>query len=170
MALDIPARPTMRDLYQLVATLSQQITNQGQELQAVREELVREYEHQQSEVRVNAADIRRLNAEFARLRVEVEGLKGWQMGHAFTCPFTGMSARTAVRAQLQHLLHQAFSLEEVNLLAFRIGVTADDLRGETLAARVQELVLHCERRGMVNFLLEMCRNERPDVSWPLAYE
>ncbi len=170
MALDIPARPTMRDLYQLVATLSQQIANQGQELQAVREEVARQNAYQQDEIRIHTAEIRRLNADLARIRVEVEGLKAWQLGHAFTCPFTGMSARTAVRAQLQHLMHQAFSLEELNILAFKIGVTADDLRGETLAARVQELVLHCERRGMVNLLLEMCRHERPEMSWPLAYE
>jgi hypothetical protein len=168
--MDIPSRPTLRDLYQLVATLGQQISNQSQELQAVREEVARQNAHQQDETRINTGDIRRLNAELARLRVEVEGVKAWQMGHAFTCPFTGMSARTAVRAQLQHLLHKSFNLDELSVLAFRIGVTADDLRGETLAARVQELVLHCERRGMVNFLLEMCRNERPEVSWPLAYE
>ncbi len=160
----------MRDLYQLVATLSQQVDNQGQELRAVRDELSRQSGHQQDNINANGQAIKRLDAELARLRVEVEGVKAWQMVHSFTCPFSGMSSRAAVRAQLQHLLHQAFNLDELSTLAFSLGVAHDDLGGDTLAARVQELVLHCERRGMVNRLLELCRNERPDVSWPLAYE
>ncbi|MBK7916512.1 MAG: hypothetical protein IPJ94_09660 [Chloroflexi bacterium] len=168
--MDIPSHPTMRDLYQLIATLSQQVENQGDEIRAVRDELSRQSGHQQDNIKANGQAIKRLDAELARLRVEVEGVKAWQMVHSFTCPFSGMSNRAAVRAQLQHMLHQAFNLDELAGLAMHFGITTDDLRGDTLAAQVQELVLHCERRGLVNRLLELCRNERPDMSWPLGYE
>jgi hypothetical protein len=167
---DIPARPTLRDLYQLVATLGQQIQNQGQDIQALREDMTRQVRHQQDDILANAAAIKRIDVDLARLRIEVESMKAWQMTHAFTCPFTGMSSRTAVRANIQHLLHQLFDMAELNALAFNLGIRGDDLKGETLAARAQELVLHCERRSLVNKLLELCRQQRPEATWPLAYE
>ena len=170
MGIDIPARPTMRDLYQLVATLGQQMNNQGFDIQALKEEMTREVRHQREDIAANATAINRIDNELSRLRVEMESIKVWQMTHGFTCPFTGMSNRAAVRSNLQHMLHQLFDTAELNALAFNLGIQNDDLKGETLAARVQELVLHCERRSLVNKLLELCRQERPEATWPLAYE
>jgi hypothetical protein len=160
----------MRDLYLLVATLGQQIDNQGKAIRALKVEVSRETRHQQENVQANAASIEQLGVDLARLRVDLEGVKAWQITHAFTCPYSGMPARMALRTQLQQLLYQMFNTDELEELGFSLGVQADDIKGETLGVKAQELVLYCERRGIVDKLLGRCRELRPGATWPLAYE
>lgn len=168
--MDIPARPTMRDLYQLLATVGQQLANQSDDLQALREELAQDRQHQNDNIEANRERIRRLETDVAQLKVQMETVKAWQLTHQFTCPYSGLSPLAAVRAQLQHLLARHFDLVELNSIIFDMGINGQELADGPLTARVQDLVLYCERRSMVNKLLEYCRRARPEVTWPLAYE
>lgn len=74
------------------------------------------------------------------------------------------------RSQLRQLLVQNFNVDEFRTLCFDLGIDYDDLPGETLGAKARELLLYCERHDLVNQLLEICRQERVNISWPKSQE
>ena len=54
-----------------------------------------------------------------------------------------------------------FSLEEMNTLAFELGLDGA-VTGDTTAARATSLVKVAQRRGLLLRLIELCRAERPE--------
>ena len=54
-----------------------------------------------------------------------------------------------------------FSLEEMNTLAFELGLDGAVI-GDTTAARATSLVKVAQRRGLLLRLIELCRAERPE--------
>ena len=54
-----------------------------------------------------------------------------------------------------------FSLEEINTLAFEIGLDGA-VTGDTSSARAASLVAVAKRRGQLLRLIELCRAERPE--------
>jgi len=58
-----------------------------------------------------------------------------------------------------------FSLEELRLLVFDLGENYDDLRGETISAKIQALLEHLEKRGHIPELLAALSEQRPNEDW-----
>lgn len=64
-------------------------------------------------------------------------------------------------ARLARTIQDRFSIEEMNNLAFDLGLDGT-ISGDTVAARAMSLVSAARRRGMLGRLVERCRQERPD--------
>ncbi len=71
------------------------------------------------------------------------------------------------RRILRRLLSsQSFNLTDVRSLAFDLGAAWDDLRGETQNEKVQALIQYLALRGRLQELVEVGKEERPDLNWP----
>lgn len=70
--------------------------------------------------------------------------------------------------QIRDLIHKHFDLGEFKDLCFGLGVLYDDLPGEGqgLAARILELVLYCNRNGLMEHLVALCQQRRSHANWP----
>jgi len=79
---------------------------------------------------------------------------------------TGVVTDSAYLKRLHSLLDAHFSLEEVRLLCFNLGVDFDNLRGEGKTAKARELVSLLNRKGLLSNLLNEISEERPNVTWP----
>ena len=111
--------------------------------------------------------------QLASVTVEVENLlHGVQMlseqvqalGHkpAWKPPHGVMSQRVNSRAALMLKIYHGFSIQEINDLAFQLGINPEELSGDTVKARARELVSIAGRRGVMTDLLALVREERPD--------
>lgn len=58
-------------------------------------------------------------------------------------------------------LADAFNLEELEDLAFHLGIAADTIPGDTVPVRARELVRYCRRRGMTERLRKTAAEKRP---------
>lgn len=67
--------------------------------------------------------------------------------------------------RLRDLIVAHFDTEELNGLMFELGVRKDEIAGETIARRAQELVVYSERRNELPRLLEQCRKLRQSGDW-----
>lgn len=67
--------------------------------------------------------------------------------------------------RLRDLLITCFDIEELNGLMFELGVRKDEIAGETIRTRAQELIVHFERRTELPRLLAQCRELRPSADW-----
>lgn len=63
--------------------------------------------------------------------------------------------------RLVHTIEARFSLDEMNNLAFELGIDGA-VSGDTISARAVSLVNVARRRGLLVRLIELCRSERPD--------
>ena len=69
-------------------------------------------------------------------------------------------AETACRVYRRHTLDrliQRYNLEELQQLAFDVGLRHDNIAGGTTQTYAMELLEHCERRGMLQYLLAAMR-------------
>ena len=64
-------------------------------------------------------------------------------------------------AILARRLAQGFSLEEMSGLAFEIGLSGDELRGDTRDERARALVTYMENRGRLSDLRRLVDEQRP---------
>lgn len=70
--------------------------------------------------------------------------------------------------QILHLLHvldRFFDADEIKALAFRLNVDFDNLAGERKSDKARSLLSHLERRRRLNELVEVVREERPNLPW-----
>ncbi|MCA9875757.1 MAG: hypothetical protein KC441_18930, partial [Anaerolineales bacterium] len=58
-----------------------------------------------------------------------------------------------------------FNLEELRTLVFDLNVNYDDLRGDTISAKIQALVEHLEKRDRISDLLTLLKQRRPNEKW-----
>lgn len=58
-----------------------------------------------------------------------------------------------------------FSLEEINTVAFRLGLDPEELSGDEKTSRCRSLVTAVEQRGRSDDLVTMLQAERPHVDW-----
>ncbi len=68
-------------------------------------------------------------------------------------------------AELQGKLNQYFSGEEIETLAFVLGVDYDALRGGTKPTKINSLIYAAARNGRLATLLREVRSQRPNVEW-----
>ena len=69
-------------------------------------------------------------------------------------------------ADVQSKLNTYFSGEEIETLAFVLGIDYDALRGGTKPTKVNALILDAARKGQIAQLLGWARRERTNVTWP----
>lgn len=69
------------------------------------------------------------------------------------------------QAILRRRIADHFSIEELNTLAFDLGLASDQIEGSTRDARTQALIVACERRGLMEELIALCREQRPNLAW-----
>ncbi|MDJ0756545.1 MAG: pentapeptide repeat-containing protein [Ardenticatenaceae bacterium] len=74
--------------------------------------------------------------------------------------------QTRYRRNLRRLLGRSFNLSDVRMMAFDLAVNWDDLRGETLPEKAQALIEFLALRGRLQELVDLGREERPDLDWP----
>jgi hypothetical protein len=71
-------------------------------------------------------------------------------------------------AELQNKMSQFFSGEEIETLAFILGVDYDSLRGNGKPTKINALILDVARNGRMELLLAEVRRQRTNVQWPNA--
>jgi len=69
-------------------------------------------------------------------------------------------------AEMQGKLTQYFSGEEIETLAFVLGVDYDSLRGGTKPTKVNSLLTFVAQNGRLAELLAEARRQRANVAWP----
>jgi hypothetical protein len=69
------------------------------------------------------------------------------------------------RAELRNVLNARFNVEELRTLCFDLRVEYDALPGSDKTSKVRALILHCQRRGQLDELIQTCARQRPDVHW-----
>lgn len=69
-------------------------------------------------------------------------------------------------ADLQGQLSQYFNGEEIETLAFVLGVDYDSLRGGTKPTKINSLIADLARRGRLQELIVRARAERGNIAWP----
>jgi hypothetical protein len=72
--------------------------------------------------------------------------------------------------QFRQQIAKSFNLNELEQLAFGLGVDWDELDDRTKTNKIQSLVTHCQRRQQLPQLIAHLRQERRDVAWPDAAE
>ena len=89
-----------------------------------------------------------------------------QLGEAGIVPGWKPAAKVVKKGgagvSLPTLIVAAFSRDEIDGLAFDVGIDPESLGGETKAARARELVTAARQQGRLERLVEVCREFRPD--------
>lgn len=101
------------------------------------------------------------------LEETVEHLNDQFQGAAETVAVSGvyLTDDNAVRVQLRDLLVEGFNSDELDDLAFQLGVEVDDLP-DGLSAKARELVTYLSRRGRLPELVAAGWQLRPNLPWP----
>ncbi len=61
---------------------------------------------------------------------------------------------------------ESFSLDELDVLVFKLGINSDNVPGATLDNKTIQIIEYCKRRGPLLFdLIALCEKERPYVQW-----
>ncbi len=68
-------------------------------------------------------------------------------------------------SQLRQGIVSRFDKEELRTLCSDLDVDYDVLRGEGQASKVRELIAYLERRRRIPELVEIIRQQRPDIAW-----
>lgn len=55
----------------------------------------------------------------------------------------------AYRRWLAKFIERSYGLDELNIMAFDMGINYEQLSGDTIGERAREFVIHCERGGMI---------------------
>ncbi|MGD9098945.1 MAG: sigma 54-interacting transcriptional regulator [Anaerolineae bacterium] len=80
---------------------------------------------------------------------------------AFQAPSLPKARQTPDRQRLYERLISGFDLEEINDLVFQLGLSPDDIVGDTIPVKARELVLYYQRRGRLDELQEALNRLRP---------
>lgn len=70
------------------------------------------------------------------------------------------------RIRLRQLMTRYFSKQELTLLLFELGIDEEEFSAAGKTDLTQEIILYCERHGLIPRLLELCRQQRPNAEWP----
>lgn len=86
----------------------------------------------------------------------------WDSGN--TAPTEAESAETAPidNMALHRNIAALFDADEIDDLAFRLGIPPDEIEGKRRDTRARNLVLYADRRERVDDLLELVRQLRPE--------
>ncbi len=60
---------------------------------------------------------------------------------------------------------QAFSVSDLENLCFKLGIDFEEVGGSGKSGKAREIILYCQRRGMLEALVDACQEERPNIAW-----
>jgi hypothetical protein len=66
---------------------------------------------------------------------------------------------------LRNQISSNFNLSELKDLCFDLKINYENIAGETLNDKARELVAYCNRRGLLQSLVEQCTLSRPNAEW-----
>ena len=69
------------------------------------------------------------------------------------------------QAGIRRNLTFSFDASELETLSFDLGVDYEALAGATKVEKARELIVTCERQGLLSKLLKECSERRPHVHW-----
>jgi hypothetical protein len=79
---------------------------------------------------------------------------------------TMLSDSAAYLTNLHNLLNHYFGEDEIDMLCFQMGIDRESIAGNSKPARIRELIISLGRKGRLPELVQLARQERPNVSWP----
>lgn len=78
-------------------------------------------------------------------------------------------SRTDRRTILRNM-RESFSEDELESLAFDLGVKYGNLPGRIHFRKCEELLAYMERHGRIGELVNLCREKRPLLPWPMLVD
>lgn len=66
----------------------------------------------------------------------------------------------AYRRWLVRFIESHYGLDEINIMAFDMGINYEQLSGDTIGERTREFVIHCERGGLISQMLDALKIRR----------
>lgn len=69
-------------------------------------------------------------------------------------------ALVSYRTWVLRFITRSYSIDEINTLAFELGINHEQIIGESIGARGREFILYCERDGLIPQMLnalQVCR-------------
>jgi hypothetical protein len=70
---------------------------------------------------------------------------------------------------LINMLSASFNKSELNTLISKLGVNQDDISGQTIGEKASQLIRYLNQRNTIADLIEVCKNDRPNIVWPIPY-
>jgi hypothetical protein len=74
--------------------------------------------------------------------------------------------RTRYLRELRTRIDQHFSLDEIQLLCFDLGVDYEHLSGQTKPIKAHGLIMYLAQRARLDALLQLVEAQRPGIDWP----
>ena len=71
----------------------------------------------------------------------------------------------SIRSEFHGLIVEFFKEDDMRQAAFDIGIEWENLAGETLSAKVRNMIIHLEDRGLLYRLVGYCQKKRPKIDW-----
>ncbi|MCL4266669.1 MAG: hypothetical protein KJ069_25985 [Anaerolineae bacterium] len=68
-------------------------------------------------------------------------------------------------SELRRQIVSFFTIEELKLVAFELGINWDDLSGDKISTKAQSLVVLADHTGKLDELIAIVSKERPNVTW-----
>jgi hypothetical protein len=68
--------------------------------------------------------------------------------------------------QFYALMKKHFSIDEIDDIAFSLGISSYEIGGDTIGARARELIMYCQRVELTADLIQQVKELRPGVEWP----
>lgn len=94
-------------------------------------------------------------------------LRAWKQSQERRYHLTTVQEQASRLVQIRQLIGELFSLDEMDTLMFDLGINQEAIRGNTAPEKARELVLYCERRELVDTLVNCCQAARPHAPWPV---
>lgn len=71
-------------------------------------------------------------------------------------------------ADLQRLMDEYFDTDDFEQICFELSLRHDDFMADSLTGRTRKLLSHLQQTGRLAALVAICREHRPNVTWPEA--
>lgn len=155
-----------------VGKLNQLTTELSNRLTTLERDRERDYLERQAERQRDHAIIAKLQRRVADLEHGIErlgaqvvrlgGVPEWELPPAEPLPPIPPVNETIDDTALYRSIAALFDVDELDDLAFRLGIEPDDLDGKRRDTRARSLVQYCKRRDLLPELIDVARQLRPE--------
>jgi len=94
-------------------------------------------------------------------------LRAWRDNQARQQRLVNESLTRERTVEIKRLLSELFTMEDMKSLAFDMNINHESIVGLSPDEWSRELVLYCEKRGLLNPLIQRCQELRPNAPWPV---
>ncbi|MBE2223600.1 MAG: SUMF1/EgtB/PvdO family nonheme iron enzyme [Anaerolineae bacterium] len=67
--------------------------------------------------------------------------------------------------ELRHKIKDNFTLEEIQVLCYDLGFAPDEFISNSKEDFILKLIVHCQHRELLQALIKLLNQERPNISW-----